>query len=94
MSIGWPIRTGLIALALCAGAILLLDRLFPPDLSRIETVGTEVTDRQWVIHWHTPSAFRRLCERAGLEVERLSDDDTGMPTSKATVSFTAILRRR
>ena len=46
MSIGWPIRTGLIALALCAGAILLLDRLFPPDLSRIETVGTEVTDRQ------------------------------------------------
>ena len=61
---------------------------------RVTSAGTEVTDRQWVIHWHTPSAFRRLCERAGLEVERLSDDDTGMPPSEATVSFTAILRRR
>ena len=61
---------------------------------RITSAGTEVADRQWVIHWHTPSSFRRLCEQAGLAVMALTDDDTGTPPSAATVSSTAVLRRR
>ncbi len=43
------IRLGLgaaLALVAMAGAALALDRLFPPNLSRIATTGTEILDRQ------------------------------------------------
>lgn len=56
--------------------------------------GTEVADRQWVIHWHTPRSFRELCEQVGLATTGLVDDDTGRPASETTVGFTATLRRR
>lgn len=59
---------------------------------RITTFGTEVADRQWVIHWHTPSSFRRLCEQVGLEIAGLVDDDTGTSPTGATSSFTALVR--
>jgi len=61
---------------------------------RTTPTGTEVADRQWVVHWHTPTSFRDLCEEAGLEVAELVDDDTAEPPSETTTSFTAVLRRR
>jgi penicillin-binding protein 1C len=36
----------LAAIALLAGAVVALDRLFPPDLSRLAAMGSEVVDRQ------------------------------------------------
>ena len=40
----WPLRLGVAALLLAAAA-LGLDRLFPPDLSRLATTGAEILDR-------------------------------------------------
>ena len=57
---------------------------------RVTTSGTEVADREWVLHWHTPSGFRRLCGQAGLDVVALRTDDGGPVTESAT-SFTAEL---
>jgi len=61
---------------------------------RITAAGTEVADRQWVIHWHSPSSFRGLCDEVGLEIRGLVDDDTNKPPSNTTTSFTATVRRR
>lgn len=60
---------------------------------RVTPDGTEVADRAWVIHWHTPSGFRDLCEAAGLRVVSLVDDGSGAPASESSTSFTATLRR-
>ena len=60
---------------------------------RITTAGREVADRQWVIHWHTPSSFRRLCNQAGLEISVFVDDGTGKPPTATTASSTAVVRR-
>lgn len=60
---------------------------------RVTAAGSEVTDRQWVIHWRTPSSFRRLCEQAGLGINALLDDETGKSPTETTASFTAIVRR-
>ena len=54
--------------------------------------SSEVADRQWLIHWHTPRSFRRLCEDAGLQVTSLVDDGTGTPPSDTAASFTATVR--
>jgi len=60
---------------------------------RTTPAGTEVADRQWIIHWHTPPSFRLLCEEAGLEIAGLVDDDTNKPPLETTATSTAILRR-
>ena len=56
---------------------------------RITSTGTEVAEREWVIHWQTPSSFRRLCREAGLAVVDLVDDDTGTAAIDGSTSFTA-----
>lgn len=61
---------------------------------RVTEAGTEVADREWIIHWHTPRSFRRLCADAGLDIAALVDDETGQPPSDAATSVTATLRRR
>lgn len=60
---------------------------------RVTAGRTEVADRQWIIHWHTPSGFRQLCEDAGLGVISLVDDDTGHSPSDSSSSFTATVLR-
>ncbi|WBQ02676.1 class I SAM-dependent methyltransferase [Kribbella sp. CA-293567] len=60
---------------------------------RITAQGTELADREWVVHWHTPSSFRRLCADAGLQVAGLVDDDTGGLAAEGSTSFTATVRR-
>lgn len=39
-------KRGLLALALLLATALILDRLFPPNLTRLATAGTEILDRQ------------------------------------------------
>ena len=56
---------------------------------RITSTGTEVAEREWIIHWQTPSSFRRLCREAGLAVVDLVDDDTGTAAIDGSTSFTA-----
>ncbi len=53
-------------------------------------VGVE---RQWILHWHTPDGFVRLCAAAGLAVQQLTDDDTGSGATAGSVAFTATVRR-
>lgn len=72
------------------------DRRTRTTTSRYERVATgeaEVAHREWIIHWHTPRSFRRLCEGAGLHVVRMVDDDRGEAATDASVGFTAIVRR-
>lgn len=59
---------------------------------RVATGETEVAHREWIIHWHTPAAFRSMCEGAGLHVARMVDDDNGGPATDASVSFTVTVR--
>jgi len=61
---------------------------------RLTPDGTEVADRRWVVHWHTPSSFRGLCDDVGLEIMEIVGDDTNQPPSDTTASSTATLRRR
>ena len=56
---------------------------------RITSTGTEVAERERIIHWQTPSSFRRLCREAGLAVVDLVDDDTGTAAIDGSTSFTA-----
>jgi len=56
--------------------------------------ATEVADREWVLHWHTPGGFGVLSEQAGLDVVALIDDDTGEPAAPAATSFSAELTHR
>lgn len=60
---------------------------------RVRPDGRERVERDWVLHWHTPESFVRLCRPAGLAVETLVDDDTGEPATARSTSFTALLRR-
>ncbi|MGG5259382.1 class I SAM-dependent methyltransferase [Phycicoccus avicenniae] len=60
---------------------------------RVAGGETEVADREWVIHWHAPGAFRSMCDVAGLEVVHMVDDDTGGPPTDASVGFTVLVRR-
>lgn len=72
------------------------DRRIRITTSRYERVaadGREVADREWIIHWHTPSSFRSLCQIAGLEVAGMVDDDTNEAASDASTSFTVTVKR-
>lgn len=60
---------------------------------RVTADGTEVADREWVIHWHTPASFVELCAEAGLDVVRAVDDDTGDAVTEASTSFTVTAAR-
>lgn len=60
---------------------------------RVTARGTDLADREWVIHWHTPQTFGALCADAGLDVVAMVDDDTGDGASDASTRFTATLRR-
>ncbi|MEV8372346.1 class I SAM-dependent methyltransferase [Kribbella sp. NPDC056861] len=60
---------------------------------RVTAEGVEVADREWVIHWHTPETFQRLCSEAGLQVTRIVDDETGETAGGWSTSFTATVRR-
>lgn len=60
---------------------------------RVTAVGTEVADREWIIHWHTPQSFSDLCEDAGLRVVSIVDDDTDEAASDVSAEFTATLQR-
>ncbi len=60
---------------------------------RVSSTGTEVAEREWVIHWQTPSSFRRLCRETGFDVVNLVDDDTGTAAIDNSTSFTATVRR-
>jgi trans-aconitate methyltransferase len=43
---------------------------------RVTPRGTKRADRDWIIHWHTPTSFGVLCDEAGLQVLNMVDDDT------------------
>jgi hypothetical protein len=68
-------------------------RITTSRYERVTADGTELADREWIIHWHTPSAFRSLCEDAGLQVISMVDDDTNEPASDASRGFTVTVRR-
>jgi SAM-dependent methyltransferase len=53
--------------------------------------GAEVLDRDWVLHWYTPSAFRDLATAAGLVVRRCIDPRTGEPATDDAASFVMVL---
>jgi len=59
------------------------------------TVGaaTEVAQREWIIHWHTPASFEQLCQMAGLVVITVVDDTTNAAPDALTSSFTVTVRR-
>jgi hypothetical protein len=60
---------------------------------RVTADGTELADREWIIHWHTPPSFHRLCEAAGLQVAHMVDDETNEAASDAATGFTVTVRR-
>jgi hypothetical protein len=60
---------------------------------RITPDGTQVADREWIIHWHTPASFRRLCEEAGLQVVGMVDEDTNEAATEAATDFFVTLQR-
>ncbi len=60
---------------------------------RVTPGGTEVADREWIIHWHTPRSFSDLCTDAGLRVVGIIDDDTNEAASDASAGFTATVQR-
>jgi trans-aconitate methyltransferase len=68
-------------------------RVTTTQYERVTAQGAEVADREWVIHWHTPESFQRLCSEAGLQVTRLVDDDTNETAADGSTSFTATVRR-
>jgi hypothetical protein len=51
----------------------------------------EVLDRDWVLHWYVPSAFRDLATAAGLVVRGCVDPRTGEPATDDAVSFVVVL---
>jgi hypothetical protein len=58
------------------------------DSTRVESV-----DQAWIIHWHTPDRFRRMCADVGLTIVSLVDDHTSHEANDASTAFTATLRR-
>lgn len=68
-------------------------RITTSRYERVTADDTELADREWIIHWHTPDSMRRLCEEVGLKVIDMLDDDTNEPATAASVGFTVIVRR-
>ena len=64
----------------------------PPIGKAHRTLGgvrtREMVERDWVLHWHTPDGFRRLCGRAGVNVD-ITDG-----SCEPGAEFTAVLHRR
>jgi len=60
---------------------------------RVTATGTQVAEREWIIHWQTPSSFRRLCRETGLDVVHLVDDETGTAATDSSTSFSATVSR-
>ncbi len=60
---------------------------------RVTATGTQGAEREWIIHWHTPSSFRRLCRETGLDIVDLVDDDTGAAATDSSTAFTATVSR-
>lgn len=54
--------------------------------------GPEVTERDWVIHWHTQDGFTALAADAGLRIADLTDEH-GAPVSGDEEEFVATLTR-
>ncbi|MFY0405420.1 class I SAM-dependent methyltransferase [Solicola sp. PLA-1-18] len=61
---------------------------------RTTNTGVEVADRDWIIHWHTPTSFADLCAAAGLRIVEMVDDDTYTDAHEDSTSFTATLQHR
>lgn len=53
--------------------------------------GAEVLEREWVLHWYSPSAFARLATAAGLVVRRCVDPRTGDPATDDATTFVVVL---
>jgi hypothetical protein len=53
--------------------------------------GREVLERDWVLHWYTPSIFGDLAAAAGLDVLRCIDVVTRESATDDSVSFVATL---
>lgn len=79
-----------------------LEEIYEPELrtrttstqyERVSSTGVESVAREWIIHWHTPEDFRRLCHRAGIKIAWLLDDVTGEDATDDSVEFTATLQR-
>ncbi|MGZ0149267.1 class I SAM-dependent methyltransferase [Kribbella sp. WER1] len=68
-------------------------RITTARYERIDADGTEIADREWIIHWHTPASFRGLCVEAGLQVVALLDEDTEEPAADDATSFIVTVRR-
>jgi len=59
----------------------------------VTATGTQVAEREWIIHWHRPSSFQRLCRETGLDVVDLGDDETGAAATDSSTAFTATVSR-
>ncbi|MFD7153845.1 class I SAM-dependent methyltransferase [Kribbella sp. NPDC059898] len=68
-------------------------RITTARYERTDAGGTEVADREWIIHWHTPASFRALCAEAGLQVVALLDEHTQESATDDATSFVATVRR-
>ncbi len=53
--------------------------------------ATETAEREWVIHWHSQTSARVLCEEAGLYVARIQDEAGSTPAADAD-EFTLIVQ--
>jgi len=60
---------------------------------RVTGTDTQAAEREWIIHWQTPSSFRRLCRETGLDVVDLVDDETGAAAKDSSPAFTATVSR-
>lgn len=60
---------------------------------RVTPGGTEVADREWIIHWHAPQSFKELCTNAGLRVIAIKDDDSNEAATDSSTSFTVTVQR-
>lgn len=68
-------------------------RITSSRYERVTSTGTQVAEREWIIHWQTPLSFTRLCSETGLDLVCLVDDNTASAATDASTSFTATVRR-
>lgn len=61
---------------------------------RVTATDRQVAEREWIIHWQTPSSFRRACRENGLDLVELIDDETGIAATEDSTEFTATVCRR
>ncbi len=68
-------------------------RITSARYERVTDGASEVADREWLIHWQTPTSMRHLFDAAGLDVVSMIDDDSGRAAAAGSTSFTATVRR-